>query len=248
MPFATSARTADQPIATANTLADVAPPTMREVNRQEHSVSVVVLGDFNPAIMHPLWFSRENLIRESEAEAASVQIVHQDVAIFSTDWLKVDANRKRMTLVTQREDMHEPLRDLAGSTLSKLRHTPTRAIGINHDQTFGFPDRESFDDFGWAVVPPDDWKSVLNRPGLVALAEQGERTDGYDGYTRVSIAPILDGSTRVTFAVNDHFQISAENETQTTAVLEAILTDRWEDISARADRLVTHIMERWGNR
>jgi hypothetical protein len=60
-------------------------------NRQAEleGLTIVVVGSFNPAIFHPAWFSRCNLIRQEEADSAKVEIVHSEVAQFSGDWFSV---------------------------------------------------------------------------------------------------------------------------------------------------------------
>lgn len=38
--------------------------------------SIVVLGSFNPAIFHPLWFKINQLIRPEEADSAKLEVTH----------------------------------------------------------------------------------------------------------------------------------------------------------------------------
>jgi hypothetical protein len=51
-------------------------------------VGIVLVGSFNPRIFQPAWFAAENLIREEEEQAAKIELIHRQVAIFSTTTTK----------------------------------------------------------------------------------------------------------------------------------------------------------------
>jgi hypothetical protein len=38
-------------------------------------IVIVMLGDFNPAILHPAWFKANQLLRAGDADAATVEVV-----------------------------------------------------------------------------------------------------------------------------------------------------------------------------
>jgi hypothetical protein len=46
----------------------------------EDLVSIVLVGNFNPAIFQPAWLAAKGLIRESEASAAVVEVIHPELA------------------------------------------------------------------------------------------------------------------------------------------------------------------------
>ena len=47
-------------------------------------ITVVLLGDFNPKIFHPMWFANHGVLREAEATEATIEVVHSDVCSFSS--------------------------------------------------------------------------------------------------------------------------------------------------------------------
>ena len=49
-------------------------------NLESEALEVVMLGSFNPAILHPQWFLRQKLIGEEEALAAKIKVVAAEVA------------------------------------------------------------------------------------------------------------------------------------------------------------------------
>jgi hypothetical protein len=62
---------------------------------QLRGLSLVLIGDFNPTIFQPRWFSSEGILTEEEAKAANVQVVHSDVTMFDLPWLRLLVNRER---------------------------------------------------------------------------------------------------------------------------------------------------------
>ncbi|MAE69668.1 MAG: hypothetical protein CME06_04265 [Gemmatimonadetes bacterium] len=207
----------------------------------EQSVSIVVLGAFNPSIFLPGWFAKEDLVREKDAESAEIEIVHPEVTVFTLDWLRLEATRERLVVRSDRESHYEVARDLVCGALDLLRHTPAGKVGVNHDVVFECGSREAFDNFGWKLVPQGPWNQVLDRPGTARIDEQGRRTDDYDGYIRVRIEPILDGGTRVRVGVNDHFELSKENSSSSTECISALLQDEWATIAKRASEILSHM-------
>ncbi len=205
-------------------------------------LALVVLGQFNPAIFQPSWFGAEGLIGATEAENATVEIVHQQVSDFTADWLHVQVTRDRLLVRTERESHFEPLRDLLVGTLTLLRHTPSAALGVNHDTSLAFGNRDSFDKFGWTLVPPTNWEGVLQRPGMASVEEQGERTDGRDGWVRVRIQPVLDAGEphQAIVAVNDHFAVSKSPEAGSTELITTLLGEEWNDMTTRASAILDH--------
>jgi hypothetical protein len=211
------------------------------VERESELLSIVVIGEFNPTIFQPAWFGTQELIRQGEADAATVEIVHRDVSIFTTEWLRVQVTRDRLHVQTERESDFDALRDLVVGTLSLLRHTPTRVVGVNHDATIRFQDRDQYDNLGWRLSPRELWDEVLQRPGVALLQEQGERPDKYAGYIRVKVEPILDNSMRSVVGVNDHFILSRNPSAASTDTTIQLLMDEWKPIASRAAQIIDHV-------
>jgi hypothetical protein len=207
------------------------------------SLNIVVLGAFNPPIFQPAWLGGEGLIRPGDAENARVEIVHHEVTVFETDWLRCQVTRERFSMMTKRESHYEALRDLVASVFRLLRHTPTSVCGINHTEALRFDNRDEFDGLGWRLVPRENWEGVLERPGMARLDEVGERDDGLAGYIRVQLEQPLDGTLEVSAQVNDHFAFSDKPEQESTAQLSELLLERWPEIAARAAAIHSRIKE-----
>ncbi|MGE0138501.1 MAG: hypothetical protein AB7R77_11840 [Ilumatobacteraceae bacterium] len=214
---------------------------MATAQQLEQRVVIVVLGAFNPSIFHPSWFGQEQLLRAEDAEAAQLEIAHPEITIFQLDWLRFEATRDRLAVHSLRESHYEAARDLVVGALELLRHTPTRALGVNHNVVVECGSREAFDNLGWELVPRESWVSILERPGMVRLDEQGLRTDGREGYIRVRVEPIMDGGTKVLLEVNDHFEVSVKNSAKSTEEIRTLLLGDWNSITRRATDIMHHM-------
>lgn len=103
--------------------------------------SVVVIGDMNPAIFHPEWFRRHDLVPEYELGSASGDtapiaaggelFVTNDFTVIPFKSMRLEVTRERWALSTERTDWMSDLGPLAMSILSKLRETPYRTVGLN---------------------------------------------------------------------------------------------------------------------
>ena len=204
-----------------------------------------MLGGFNPPIFQPAWMGAEGLLRAGDVKTAAIEIIHAEVAVFSTEWFRCEVTRDRFSLQTSQESHYEPLRDLLCGIFTTLSHTPTRMCGVNHSQVLQFPDRNSFDAFGWYLVPPDRWTDVLERPGVARLDEQGVRPDGREGWVRVRVEPVLDGTFRVVTEVNDHFTFTTAkplaDEPEATGRMVATLLEDWGPIAERAAKVFDRV-------
>src|SRR3954467_6321102 len=93
--------------------------------------SIVALGKFNPAIFQPHWYAVSKLIRPEEAEKAKIEVIHNELTVFSTEWFKVEITQERFAISTPDPTKNLPLRDLAMGTFKILEHTPINAFGFN---------------------------------------------------------------------------------------------------------------------
>ncbi len=80
--------------------------------------SGVLVGSFNPAIFHPEWLVRHELVPADDIQGASVEIVHQDISKFSFEWLGVDVLRHKFIARTNDPSKFDPLRDLLITSLN----------------------------------------------------------------------------------------------------------------------------------
>lgn len=201
---------------------------------QIQGVAIVSRGDFNPAIFHPSWFASYELLRKEEAEAAKVQIVHPDAAVFSTEWLEFNVVRDRFQVSTSQEAYYESLRDLVISTLNLLSHTPLRVIGINRNFHYRLQSVDQWHSVGHQLVPKQQWESLLENPGMKTLVVEGKRPDDLPGYIQVKVEPSNKVEHGVFIEVNDHYILNSDRKPSGATEAMRILTQLWTESMKRS--------------
>jgi len=169
-------------------------------------LTIVLIGNFNPAIFHPMWFAKNELIMDQEAENASIKINNMDICVFTLDWCVVEVLKNRFSIKTIQEQTQETIKDLVVSTFLILNHTPINMLGINIDREYDAKDESTWHNIGHALTPKDIWKNILNEPGMKNIVIQGKREDSYEGHIQFSVSPGNQQQHSVSIGINDHYQ------------------------------------------
>jgi len=198
------------------------------VEPDNESFSIVVLGDFNPAILQPLWFSVNGLVPEEEARSADVDVIHKRFASFSMGGIRVQVDDSRLGITAVESPQGPILRDLVLGTLSILEHTPLKAIGVNRDMVFLVETDEAGHEVGNRLVPKSDWEQILACPRMRQVVVEGQRSGCSADRLHVRVQP--SGNRGILIAVNQHYQLETNERAEVRdRHNEAIrvLTDDW---------------------
>ena len=218
------------------------PPTVVEPERQ--SLSIVILGDFNPSIFQPLWFSANGLVPEEETKDADISIIQKQIALFSMGKIQLQVDESRLGLTTIESPQGPILRDLALGTLSILEHTPLKAIGLNLDMAFVMESEEVWHAFGDRLVPKHDWLPILEKPGMQQVVVEGKRPECAADRVHVRVQP--SGLRGVLVAVNQHYQLETKDrvdvrERHREAI--RVLRDDWVSFTAFARDAASKLLQ-----
>lgn len=211
---------------------------------QDHSI--VLIGDFNPKIFQPAWFSSEELILAGEADAATIEIIHPEVVIFSLEWLRLEVTRERFSASTALEAYDEIVRDLVIGAFNILRHTPLRQMGINRNMLFQMKSEDQWHSVGHGLAPKEPWNDILDSPGMVSLVMQGNQDrDGRKGHTRVTVQPSAKVENGVYVKVNDHFEVKDQKSGIGSDEIIDTLNSFWKKSYTRSKKIIYSILERF---
>jgi hypothetical protein len=153
-------------------------------------ISIVLLGSFNPGILHPEWFRRQEILMPQEADAAEIKLVSPEVTQVRFLDLKLDVLPERFTLETQDASRAEKLQDILINVLTKLPHTPVTACGLNNALQFDLKDEAYWHKIGHALAPKElIWNDLLEKPGMQQLVIKSERRGDFPGEVNVTVAP-----------------------------------------------------------
>ena len=209
--------------------------------------SVVLVGRFNPAIIHPAWFAHHEVLPPSDlAEDPDLKVVSPSLALFQIGWLTVQVTDDHFELSTMESDRVVLMRDAAINIFALLSHTPLNAIGLNRPPHYPLGDgqlqriRE--------VVPPSPPWTLFETPSeLSSLTVQGARADfAHPGYIRLTIEPSVRIVNGIFISINDHFELDVdelEPHERTGKAME-ILDQSWKDSIARHDSFTEFVLQK----
>ena len=133
---------------------------MLRIDPEIVGVDIVLLGEFNPTIFSPRWFSSNDLLREGAVDQAEVHVIHPELADFTADWLRVQVTRDKFSAATIQAPyarLHALVQGVFGDC---LYHTPLRGVGINYSVHFLVDSADTRDRMGTVLAPQEPWGSV----------------------------------------------------------------------------------------
>lgn len=208
-----------------------------KLSPQIQELSLVVVGDFNPAILHPSWFAGSNLIRSSEAQEAKLEVVHHELASFELSWMRLDSTTNRLSVSTRQEPYFAPLRDLLEGLMTLLEHTPVHALGINWGFYYSLPDKSAYDKFGHSLAPKQFWSPGLVDPKTLRVVIREEYPRTHKGYIDAAIAAEGKLPHCVYLFVNDHIVLDSSTNERPTNQLKRLLSENWDIARSRVETL-----------
>lgn len=216
-------------------------------------VDIVVLGDFNPTLFSPRWFSANGLFRASVADSAQVQVIHQEVSDFLADWLHVQVMRNRF-FVGSKQAPFVRLRDLVLRVFSEyLPHTPLRAFGINFGVHFLVDSPSTRDRIGTMLAPVEPWgpwresldldraSGGMTHLRMSQLVPAGRNPGGQVNVTVEPSAEVALSGSGIFVSVNDHFAGGSASPEATDSLME-ILGEEFKPSLERSEGIVDQIM------
>lgn len=198
--------------------------------RQQYSI--VLIGEFNPAMFQPEWFSRNNIIAPEEIDvirnelSQSSLIVTPQLTIFKTSQLNIKIEQKRFEVVAEKEPLISIV-DFVSKTFNDLSSFAIKAFGFNYSAHYKIIDMETYQRIADNLAPKSYWKTLLGdeitgvnrKSGLTAIQMRKAKED-QTGYYTVILQPSVFVTPGIFMSCNDHMEKkdevnSAENVIQT---------------------------------
>lgn len=211
---------------------------------RRESFSIVLVGDFNPAIFQPLWFSSEKLIRPSEAEAAKVEIIHGEFSSIQFEGFSLLVTRNRLQFSTTELPYLLIVRDLALGTFRILSHTPVSQAGLNSTIHFQFENQDKCDAFFQKMAPTKIWEPEMKMPHLAKTVVSGERPDDFKGSINVIVEPSNSKPNVALFNINDHYELPEKDKLISARFVLDIITKKFDESLKTSEEIVKGLVER----
>lgn len=215
-------------------------------------VSIVVVGDFSPDTITPLWLAYHELISQPEAEEATVR-----TSTFSTQidlgWGKFYVDPNRAQLLTSQSPWIRAY-DFVLKFLELIPSNAASAVGINLARHFPLSSDER-EKLGHMLAPRKPWGTwgeLLNNKespenGLVNITmRQGANLGAeYNSYVdaKVSTSPILKAAG-IRIYINDHYSFSDEPKSKLSTSFAVQTLEKQFDVSlARSGDIIDGIVD-----
>ena len=216
-------------------------------------VSIGLVGEFKPAIFTPAWFTMQGLLSKGTEESAQLQVGHQQLMAFSTEWLRLEVTPDRFLAETLQAPHIQLLDFIVRVFKEHLHQSPLVALGINRQVHFQVKSLAARDRIGRTLAPVEPWgtwKDALGldarHGGMTSLTMSQRKPEGRPegGSINVKVEPsnrIGQGATGVYVAVNDHYA-SDESELGSAGRLIGTLEDNFVTSLVRSEGIIDHIM------
>jgi hypothetical protein len=206
--------------------------------------SVVIGGNFNPAIFSPRWFSSHGLMSGAEADGARVELIHPELCRFECGDLAVQVSPQQF-IAGRPSTHHEMLRDLnLGTFPGLLMHTPVAVVGINRELHFDSGSFETREAVGDRLAPKEAWgewapqiagpkNTTLEHGGLMRLVmRQGRVNEALPGFTSVEVQPSLLPNlitSGIFMFINCHYILPEDSKSSQMDKLTTLMETGWRD-------------------
>lgn len=217
--------------------------------------SIVLTGEFNPAIFHPAWFKDKNIEPNIQESVTKIQIVHNDVSSFSIDTRNYTIQRDRFHLETTSAPWII-IADIARAIFGEyLMHTPIRAFGINRDVHFRLNSSNERILLGRHLAPIGPWgdfgkemesnssELIGGMRSLTMTRKSKETSVRIETNARIEPSVKIDDGKGVYMGVNFHHDLRNLPDAFGSETAIQILSARFEDEMAEAEAIINNIME-----
>lgn len=220
-------------------------------------ISIVLVGNFNPAIFTPAWFVLHGLLPQAVAdseELAKLAVAHPELTHFQTDWLNLQVTTDKFNAET-RLAPHVRVRDLVVRVFKEyLYHTPLRAFGINRNVHFRVRDFSARDRIGRKLAPVEPWGvwgqqlgDSGHQGGMTSLTMRQVNVKGRPAGDQINVTVepsnrIPEGAPGVYVGVNDHYTTGEADGHESGGRLMEILEQNFDSSVACGENIIDHIM------
>ena len=211
---------------------------------EAESASIVLLGSFNPAILHPQWFAKHELIREGEAETAKVTVVSPDLTAVEFAWFTLQVMDRRFIVTTADPSQYRALAECVSGVFGLLEFTPIVAMGLNSERHVRIPKKDIWTPLEEELAPREVWTSVLPGPrdgasALQTLSVVGDRPESPAERLSVTIEPSHRFQPGLFLHTNEHFSFSEGGDAREPM---AMLREHWDGALAYSNCVADNFM------
>jgi hypothetical protein len=218
-----------------------------EHKAEGEGLDVVLVGSFNPAIFHPEWFLRHELVGAEDALKAEVKVVSGPATEMKIAGVTLKCIADRLMLGTSTISYSERMQDFFFHIIRLLPHTPIAACGINPWANFPCGTEERWHKIGHKLAPKDlIWDEILEKSGMQSLTIKAPRNGDFPGEINVTLQPTEPNVIRygLWIRVNYHFPIPNDAGLQRNDKVLSFLKAEWKTATEMPRRIANQIFSK----
>ena len=218
--------------------------------------SIVMLGEFNPAIFHPAWLKANSIEHNIDDEVVSIDIVHRDVSIFRIDTRFYNVQLDRFSLETTTAPWVQVL-DITRLIFEEfLLHTPIRAFGVNRYVHLPMKNPEARTKLMRRLAPLEPWGELGQQisasdaglpNGLASLTmtrtKEGMRNTLISTNIKIEPSVRIKGNHGLFVEVNHHHHLPQVEPGSGSMSAIALLCDVFDEELREAEQIVDTIVD-----
>lgn len=184
-------------------------------NKQKESISLVIVGQFEPIYLHAKWMYDKGLLTQNEQARLSIsdKIISPKLSRFIVeDCFDFLCNENRIQLQSADISYAARLSKLAKNILSVLSYDNINAIGVNADMDFCFLNDDDQYNFGKHFVNLNAWDGILDNARAInfTITEQIDTEQGRPKRTLLITTKAENNpQTIIQIAINNHYSVTS---------------------------------------
>lgn len=217
---------------------------------EKFSASIILIGQFNPAIFSPAWIAKIGLVTDEDAAAATIAVIHPEVAQFSVGPYSFDVRLGRFAVEVASEPLVQVVDAVQVIFDEHLSHSPVRELGINYSEHYRLDSPERRIALGRQLAPLAPWGQWGEEigqldgaltSGVIDLAMIRSYDPPGSGERRVQVQPsneIQPKEVGVFMLVNDHRVLMDQPDAAGAALAIDIIGDVFDESMVQAREIV----------
>lgn len=228
----------------------------------QEGLSVQARGQFQPLLLSPIWFQKQDLVGPSEISACNIELMTPELSVFELGWLRVQVSNEFIQFTTEFPEEFEPLRDVAIGTLRALGSIPLSRISVHRFYHATRSSRHKIDLIGDALAPKVFWSESVLNPATKDVTIWAGRDDSWTGRVQITVQPSNIVPQAVFILVNDQYSLdfgqpassrseeswdlddqASSSSVEKYAVALQILEEGWQQSLNRSDKIQNSILK-----
>jgi hypothetical protein len=170
---------------------------------------VVLVGDFSPLSIHPLWLQYVNIVSPEEANESSIEVHSRQITLFKLAKFNFRITTSRLQISTHDADAALRMPFIVTGIVRALPQQIIRYVGLNRDPVFTGSESD-WHSIGNALVPKGLWAGLIRDPGMMSVELVGKDPVNAAPDLRIVVSPFRDEDVEhgIVFHINRHFVVS----------------------------------------